>query len=449
MAVRQASPVVCPNCNAHYTAPIETIVDVGRDPALKARFLQGELNTALCPQCGAQGNLLSPIFYHDPEKELAFVFVPNALNMPNIDQQKIIGDLTNRVMKDIPAEQQKMYLFNPKTFLTLESMVKAVLEADGITQEVIDRQASKVKLIEEFLKAPDVTGLRNLAQKHGPDLDYEFFEILTTSAHAMYMDGNQDLAQALFALRQHLARWSPDGQEAIKQIDAALGLGQILTREDLLEQLNATESTEEFQRLVAMGRPLLDYAFFQHLTAQIEAANSKGKTEEAEQLKRLRSRILDVSADLDKQQRQAMNKASQLLTELLQAPDLEQAIRERLDQIDPIFFSFLSANIEEATRQGQTKTAEGLQQLGQMIMALLEENLSPDLRLLNQLVRTPTLEAAQTLLAQNKAAITPDFMQALDELIDDFRANGQAQLVQHFTRVREEAQVLQQGILQK
>ena len=95
MATSQITPIQCPVCGAQFSAPIESVIDVGRDPQLKAQFLQGNINVAQCPQCGTQAPMTAPLLYHDPANELALVLMPNELNLHHDDQQKIIGGLTS------------------------------------------------------------------------------------------------------------------------------------------------------------------------------------------------------------------------------------------------------------------------------------------------------------------------------------------------------------------
>ena len=106
MATHQITPIMCPTCGMNFSAPIESIIDVARDPQLKARFLQGQFNIAQCPQCGTQGPMIAPVLYHVTAHELALVLRPNELNMLHNDQQKIIGDLTNGLIISLPAEER-------------------------------------------------------------------------------------------------------------------------------------------------------------------------------------------------------------------------------------------------------------------------------------------------------------------------------------------------------
>ncbi len=49
--------ITCPNCGTPYSAEVHQIIDVGRQPELKQMLLSGQLNVAVCPSCGAGGQL--------------------------------------------------------------------------------------------------------------------------------------------------------------------------------------------------------------------------------------------------------------------------------------------------------------------------------------------------------------------------------------------------------
>jgi hypothetical protein len=445
MATRQIAPVVCPACGERFTAPIESIIDVGRDPSLKTRFLQGRLNIAQCPRCGSQGAMTAPILYHDPAHEMALVLMPQDLHLHNDDQQKLIGDLTNSLLSSLPPEQRKGYLLNPKIFLTMQSLVNTVLQAEGITPEMIERQQAKVQLIDQLLRASDEESLRKLVKEHDSELDYEFFQVLTAWAQTAHSDGRADVAQALLGLRSLLAEWSSGGRAALAQVDASLGLGESITREELLARLQAAQSDEEFEELIAAGRPLLDYAFFQGLTAQMEAA---GDPESTARLKALRSRILDTTARQDEEARTAMKHAADLLNAMLKAEDPQTFARQHLDEIDDAFFTILSANIQRAEAEKRDNMSQALHRIGDMVMALLEEQLPPEIRLLNQLLAAPDLDSARQLLESQRSAVTPQFVVTLGQIIAKLEADGNADAAAHMKQIKSQAEIMAQGILQ-
>jgi hypothetical protein len=372
MAIQQVVPVMCVNCRAQFTAPVQTIID-GQDLAMKSAFLQGRLNAVQCPQCGAVNLPTVPVLYYDLEKELAYALTPSELHLAGAAQDKMIGNLTNSLINSLPAEQRKFYLFNPKLFLSRENMVKAILEAEGITEEMMQAQMARTKLIEEFLQAPDEATLKEKVKARDAELDYEFFELLTYYMQTAQFEGDRAKAQALLALRMFLRRWSTQGKKAIAEIDQKLGLVIIQNQEELLERFQQAKTQEDLASLVAAGHPLLDYTFFQQLTAKIDEATRKGEKETAAQLKDIRTKVLDIKAKHEEQSRAALEKAAALLKEVLQSQRPDKVIEQKLDQIDEAFFYILSANIEEAKRQGQNEAAQALQMIGGMALNLLKE----------------------------------------------------------------------------
>jgi hypothetical protein len=326
----------------------------------------------------------------------------------------------------------------------MQSLVNAVLEAEGITPEMLERQKDKARLINEFLQAKDEESLRNLVKEHDAELDYEFFQILTVSAQAAQADGQSEMAQALLGLRALLADLSSQGQSAVAEVDTALGLGESITREELLSRLQAAESDEEFDALVAVGRPLLDYAFFQNLTGQIEAASD---AESASQLKALRTRVLDATAKQDEEAQARMQQASELFKTILQADDPQATAREHLDEIDDAFFVVLSANIQHAESENHEEAARALQQLANMIIGLLEERLPPEVRLINQLLNAPYPDGTRQLLEDHREVLNPEFVAALDQLTAELEQSGDTDNANHMRQVKSQAETISQGVL--
>jgi hypothetical protein len=372
MPTQQITPVRCPTCGAQFTVAIEDLVN-GQDMALKSAFLQGYFNAVQCPQCGSTHAANVPTLYYDLEKELAYVWVPTELTLAGQPQEKIIGNLTNRLVNSLPAEQRKFYLFNPRVFLTQESMVKAVLEADGITEEMIQAQRARAKLIEEFLQARDEASLKQKIKERDAELDSEFFEMLTYLMQQAQLSGDQRGAQTLLALRTFLRRWSSQGKKAIAEIDKKLGLVILQNQEELLDRLQQAKDEREFEALVAAGHPLLDYGFFQKLTAKIDAAAKKGDQKTTTGLRDLRAKVLDVKAKHEERSRAALERASNLLKEILQSGRPDRVIEQKLDQIDEAFFYVLRANIEAARQQGHTEPAQALEMIGNIALSKLHE----------------------------------------------------------------------------
>lgn len=449
MATRQLiMPVLCSVCGARFTAPVEGIVDVGSNPALKSRFLSGRFNMTRCPRCGNEAVLNSPLLYHDPEHELALVLMPVELNLNHADQQRIIGDLTNALINSLPPEKRKGYLLTPQVFFSLQSMMDRVLQAEGITPEMIERQRVKARLIETFLRARDEGTLRTLVKQHEAELDYEFFQVLTASAQAMQAEGRPEMARTLLGLRALLAEMSSAARKAAAEADAAMGLGEMITREELLKRLQEARSDEEFEELVAVGRPLLDYAFFQDLTTQIESAESKQDTETATRLRALRSRILDTAARQDEELRKAVQEAAELLRSVLAAEDPRAFMQQNKERIDDLFLSILSANLQQAQADGRSDLVARLQTIGDVVADILEERLPPEIRLIQQLMRASYPEETGELLTQNRALVTDQLLTVMESILGQLQAARQMRAAEHLKQVLEQARAIGQIAVQ-
>src|SRR5258706_10310847 len=143
--------VSCPNCRLPGAATLEQLFDGNQDPSAKQRFLSGRFNMIQCPNCGYQGQVAGPIMYHAPEKELLLTFVPMELGLPQPEQEKLIGRLMNDVINKLPQDKRKGYLLSPKPTFTMQGLMERVLEADGITKEMLESQRAKVQLLQSLL----------------------------------------------------------------------------------------------------------------------------------------------------------------------------------------------------------------------------------------------------------------------------------------------------------
>ena len=162
MVNRMVATVPCPRCQGQFQAQVETVIDVKADPSAKGRMMNGAVNLATCPQCGNRVMLQLPFIYHDAEKELALIYAPMSAGQDEAARQKAIGQLTKGVMDNLPPADRKGYLLQPQEFLTLENLVKKVLEAEGITDEVIAEQQEKLELLQRLVDTEDDKALSRL-----------------------------------------------------------------------------------------------------------------------------------------------------------------------------------------------------------------------------------------------------------------------------------------------
>ena len=438
----QTVPVTCPSCNNRFFSPVLTIIDAGQEPQAKALFLSGQINVAVCPQCGHAGMLSAPLVYHDPDKELLFTYVPAELGLPEMEQQRLIGDLTNRVMSSLPPEERKGYLLRPQSFLRLERMVEAVLEADGITPEMLEAQQAKADLLDRLLSAASADSRRAIASENEERLDYEFFQILTLNIELAQANTNEEAVNQLLELRQQLLQWTATGRQVAAREDAIRELGPEITRESVLEKLiEASREGEDtkIETMIAIGRPAIDYVFYQQLTARIEGEGEKGNTREADRLRTLRETVLNVTAQVDAELQRATEEANQLLQQILASEDLEESVRVHLDEIDELTLNALALKLQAAEQAGRADEVQRIQELGDILMRMIQESQPPEIQFINSLLTTEYPAGTQALLEENRHQIDERMLELMRLVGDDLTQSGRVELAQRLAKIQEQA----------
>ncbi|HJZ46686.1 MAG TPA: CpXC domain-containing protein [Roseiflexaceae bacterium] len=433
----QVIQLACPNCRTPMRAQVFTVIDVGVQPELKNYLLAGQLNVAVCPNCGTPAMIAAPLIYHDPAKQLFLVHFPQQLNARPEEQERFIGDATSLIMRDLPADAPKGYLLAPRRFLTLNSLLDAVLEADGISREVIEAQRARVELISRMAEAFE-QGEQQLADavaQNKAALDYEFFATLTAFADASAQGGRDDSAQLLENLRAKLIELT--GFDA-SSLDRAGDEYEDLDLDEAIQRL-ADAADAELEQTIAELRPVLDYSFFEAWTARIDAAAQAGDSATAERLTARRALILETVERMDKQAQQLFEAGAKVLEEILAAPDIAAALRERSDKIDEAFLLVLQANAAAAQRMGNTQAVERLAEIERLALQIAQESLSPEERFINDLLSAEKPQDATKLLRQNPRMITADFVKRLNELADQMEGNGRKPLGERLRQLGREA----------
>jgi hypothetical protein len=417
----------CPVCGAPIRAEVRSLVDVGQEPELKGQFLRGRLNVARCSNCGGEGIVAAPLMYHDPDKELLLVLVPPESQLKDQEQQQLIGQLTNVVMSYLPPEKRKAYLLLPKVLLSYQSLLETVLQAEGITPEMVAAQRTRLDLVERLLGAlADDDALRAVVAQVDDQIDEEFFATLAAYLGSYQQDGHVERAEILEKLRARLLELSTHGRELAARMLDSQKERPTMTREELLEKMLVAPSEEELSSLVAWYRSAVDYAFYQMLTERIENAGREGRSEDAGRMRELRENLLSLTERMDREAQAALEKGTELLRLLLESPDAEKVIRERLGEFDDAFFIVLGANLKAAEEAGREDIRERLQQLGNLVLGIAQEKLPPEVRLIRQLLVTPDPAAVATVLQQNETLVTEDLLLLIRDLADEVEDDGTA-----------------------
>ncbi len=409
----------CPRCKTPLIVEVDQLFDLNVDPQAKNKLLSGNFNIIACKNCGYQGMMSTPIVYHDPEKELLLTYFPSEMGLPVNEQERLIGPLINQVVNKLPNEKRKAYLFRPQTMLTLQTMIEKVLEADGITREMLDAQQKRLALLQRLLSTREAADRAEIIKQEESLVDESMFGILSRLGESALAQGDQQLARALAGIQQELLSQTTLGQEIqsqSKEAEAALKSLQEaskdgLTREKLLDLLVAAQSDIRLTTLVNLAHTGLDYSFFQILADRITQAAGDEKAS----LLELREKLLKLTTEIDKAVQKQQAEARQLLERILAAPDVRQAATDNLEAINDMFVSILQSELDAARKKADLGRIEKLQN----VMAVVEEASAPppELELIDKLVGAGDEAERQKLLTENADMITPEFIDLLNNLM--------------------------------
>lgn len=417
----------CPNCRQPIVADIEQLFDVGVEPSAKQSLLSGLTNVAQCPHCGYQGSVATPLVYHDPEKELLLTFFPPEMGLTRDEQERLIGGLINKVVNNLPQEKRKGYLLRPQTMLTFQGMLERILEADGITREMIQAQQTKLNLLQRLLNASEESRIE-MARNEDELIDAEFFGLLSRLLETSMASNDRETAQALAELQKSILPETTFGrqlQEQTQEVEAALSslqeIGQDLTRDKLLDLVIKAPNDTRVSAFVSLARPVMDYTFFQILSERIDRARGDGRT----RLIQLRERLLDLTRQVDQQLEARAAQSRQLLDNILQAEDVSAAAAQYLPAFDDFFIQELNTALEAARGQGDLEKINDLQRVVQVIQEA--SSAPPEIAFIEELLDAPDETTRQKILEDNQDMITPEFLDTLTGLVARVEGGSQDQ----------------------
>jgi len=409
--------IACPNCRQMIQANIEQLFDVTQDPQAKQRLLGGVSNMARCPHCGFQGRLATPIVYHDNSKELLLTFFPPDLNVPLNEQEKTFGPLIKKVTDALPAEKRKGYLLKPVPNLSYESMVKLILEKDGVTPEMLKEQQDRVAVIERLIQASSKDVRSELIKQNVNLIDEQFFALFSRLAQSAAGSGQQEIAQAMVDLQNQLLEETEFGRqlkESVGELEAASKTlqeaGQGLTREKLLDIVVQSPSDARLKAYVSLARGGMDYQFFQLLSEKIDKASS----EERSKLESMREKLLEFTNETDKQIEARYKQAQEILEKILSEDDVVKAVEANIQNITQDVADIASQMLKQASDKNDYARMGKLQK---MIEVIRQASTPPEVEFIEHLLDASDDAALEKMLDDNKELVNDEFMQALIGLV--------------------------------
>ncbi|MBT3190704.1 MAG: hypothetical protein HN736_11115 [Anaerolineae bacterium] len=411
--------IACPQCRQPILANIELLFDITSDPGAKQRLLGGAANVALCQSCGFQGQVPTPVIYHDNEKDLLLTFFPPELAIPVNEQEQIAGPQIKKLTDKLPAEKRKGYLLNPQTFFTYESMLERILGEDGITPEMIKAQKDRIGIVEKLLTAKDDEARKAIIKENQSLFDEQFFGLFGQLGQAATAQGQSETAEQMKAIEQLLLDETEYGQQiqsSMKEMEAAAAslqeLGEGLTREKLLDLIIDAPNEEREQAFVSMARQGLDYEFFQLLTNRAEA---EADAEKRGQLEAMRERVLTTINEMDRQMEARMQQAQGFLNSLLEQEDIGAATQANLQNFNQGVVQALEAMLHKATEEKDEALLAKLQQ----VVAVLQQASGPlpEYEFIEELLAAEGEEALEKVITENEDKITEDLLKTLGGVV--------------------------------
>jgi hypothetical protein len=407
----------CPNCRQPVLADIEQLLDVGSDPTIKQRFLSGSINVIACPACGFQGSVATPVVYHDPNKEMLLTYFPPEMGLSVNEQERTIGPLITKATNSLPQEKRKAYLLRPQTMFTMQSMIERILEADGITKEMILAQQRRMELLQRLANGSD-DQITEIAQAEDAQLDGEFYNLLNRLIETSLVSGDQASAARLSELQKKLIPITTYGrkiQEQGKEVETAIQtiqkIGKELTREKLIDLVLHAPNDIQLSVMVSLTRPGMDYNFFQLLSQRIDTAQGAEKG----RLTELRAKILEMTQMIDQQVEANTNRARTLLNTILQSPNIKETLMSNLPAVDEYFIQVFNEAREQARKQADL---EKISRLNQVEEVLNQASAPPqEISLIEGLLDAPDEAGMKKMLVEHKAEVTPEFMEILASLV--------------------------------
>ena len=410
----------CPNCQQPLVAEIQQVIDGGRNPQHKELILSGGLNIAQCQVCGFQGQLPVPTVYHDAEKEILYTFSPPDVSKTMEEKEGALAPLLKKIIDNLEPKERKGYLFQPKAMLTMNNLIKNILLEDGITEEMIERQQEKVKLLDDLF-VQDGEALTETIKSNNERIDREFFALFAEIAQRIIANQDEKAIAKIQTIQEVLMAETDIGKEILtetNEIKAASksleALGKNLTRSSLLELIISAPTSERVRALTSLVRPAMDYEFFQMFTDKIEISEDEVRSALIEK----RNQMLKLTQEIDQQVQERMNAAKEIINTIIDGESLEESLIKNIDQVDQLFVQTLSSELEVAIKENLTERKDKLENLLHKIQELTTP---PELKMVDHMLSAADDEGElKKLLEEIKDQISPQLIDYMTSIITNF-----------------------------
>jgi hypothetical protein len=145
---------------------------------------------------------------------------------------------------------------------------------------------------------------------------------------------------------------------------------------------------------------------------------------------------------LDREAQAVQQAKIQRLQDVLSSPDPTQTLRDMKKEIDMLFLAVLGAALRSAQERGEVEEVQRLEAVNQAALAILQEDLPPELRFVNDLLVAEYPQETQKLLRERRAKWNAEFPELLSALAEDLETQGRTESAQRLRDIRTQAEAL-------
>ncbi len=422
----QMAQVACPSCQTPIRVGVINFIDANEQPQLKSILLGGRLNSAQCTSCGSPISLAAPLVYHDSTKQFCFVHIPQQLmaSAKGAEVERFVGSITGKLMQSLPPDLAKGYLLSPRKFLTMQTLIEAVLEGDGITKEMMAAQRKRVEIISQLLEGLSTSdaALLDALKANQADIDEEFKSTLAAFVDASAMSGDQEGMAQLAALQAKVTQF--------------IGGDATIAYELLIEQLRSAPDADALRALMQANQETIDYTFFDIFNEKIIAAQTANDEVTATTLAELRTQILALYEEIQANIEAAYTRAGQILDAVFPSEDAAATLTAHLDELDDVFDILLDGQRTMAERAGDDATVARLTEIIALTVQVKDAALSPEDRAVQAILKS---ENPTRFIRENFGMITGAVVKQLNELAEDYTTKGKIEDGDRVRRIAREA----------
>jgi hypothetical protein len=118
---------------------------------------------------------------------------------------------------------------------------------------------------------------------------------------------------------------------------------------------------------------------------------------------------------------------------IVNAGDVEQTLIRNVSIVDDFFMDVLSAELEGARKEGNLEKSAKLNKMVEIIQQL---SMPPEFALIEALLDAPDEETVRQDLTESQIKITPEFLNVLNKMVEEAKANGDANLIDRVQRLQ-------------